>query len=88
MDDKNKTAKLVRVPKFAEVPFPVVMEPNLVIENIIQDNIKTFNSITNKRKYFKKFTSIFLIFFVITGIHLSINTGITHDEFHDYNVWQ
>ena len=31
-DDKNKTAKLVRVPKFSEVPFPVIMEPNLVIE--------------------------------------------------------
>ena len=32
LDDKNKTAKLVRVPKFSEVPFPVIMEPNLVIE--------------------------------------------------------
>ena len=32
MDDKNKTVKLVRVPKFSEVPFPVVMEPSLVIE--------------------------------------------------------
>ena len=32
MDDKNKTVKLVRVPKFSEVPFPVIMEPNLVIE--------------------------------------------------------
>ena len=32
LDDKNKTAKLVRVPKFSEVPFPVVMEPSLVIE--------------------------------------------------------
>ena len=32
LDDKNKTAKLVRTPKFSEVPFPVVMEPNLVIE--------------------------------------------------------
>ena len=32
MDNKNKTAKLIRVPKFSEVPFPVVMEPNLVIE--------------------------------------------------------
>ena len=31
-DDKNKTAKLVRIPKFSEVPFPVVMEPSLVIE--------------------------------------------------------
>ena len=32
LDNKNKTAKLVRVPKFSEVPYPVVMEPNLVIE--------------------------------------------------------
>ncbi len=31
-DNKNKTAKLIRVPKFAEVPFPVIMEPSLVIE--------------------------------------------------------
>ena len=31
-DNKNKTAKLVRIPKFAEVPFPVIMEPSLVIE--------------------------------------------------------
>ena len=32
LDDKKKTVKLVRVPKFAEVPYPVIMEPNLVIE--------------------------------------------------------
>tara|TARA_B110000027_G_C15978741_1_gene237712 strand:- start:84 stop:701 length:618 start_codon:yes stop_codon:yes gene_type:complete len=32
LDGKNKTVKLIRVPKFAEVPYPVVMEPNLVIE--------------------------------------------------------
>ena len=32
LDDKKKTAKLVRVPKFSEVPFPVIMEPSLVIE--------------------------------------------------------
>ena len=32
LDDKNKTAKLIRVPKFSEVPFPVIMEPSLVIE--------------------------------------------------------
>ena len=31
-DDKNKSVKLIRVPKFAEVPYPVIMEPNLVIE--------------------------------------------------------
>ena len=30
--DKNKTAKLVRIPKFSEVPYPVIMEPSLVIE--------------------------------------------------------
>ena len=32
IDNKNKTAKLVRIPKFSEVPYPVIMEPNLVIE--------------------------------------------------------
>ena len=32
LDQKNKTAKLVRTPKFSDVPFPVVMEPSLVIE--------------------------------------------------------
>jgi len=32
MDEKNKTAKLIRVPKFAEIPYPTIMSPNLVIE--------------------------------------------------------
>ncbi len=32
MDEKNKKAKLIRVPKFSEIPFPSLMEPNLVIE--------------------------------------------------------
>ena len=32
LDDKNKTAKLVRIPKFSEVPYPSIMEPNLVVE--------------------------------------------------------
>ena len=32
LDEKNKIVKFVRVPKFEEVPYPVVMEPNLVIE--------------------------------------------------------
>ena len=32
VDEKNKKAKFVRIPKFEEVPYPVVMEPNLVIE--------------------------------------------------------
>jgi len=32
MDTKNKKAKLIRIPKFSEVPYPTIMEPNLVIE--------------------------------------------------------
>ena len=32
VDEKNKKVKFVRTPKFEEVPYPVVMEPNLVIE--------------------------------------------------------
>ena len=32
LDNKNKSAKLIRTPKFSEVPYPIVMEPNLVIE--------------------------------------------------------
>ncbi|MDB9936501.1 30S ribosomal protein S4 [Candidatus Pelagibacter sp.] len=32
MDQKNKKVTFVRIPKFEEVPYPVVMEPNLVIE--------------------------------------------------------
>ena len=31
-DGKNKTAKLVRAPKFADIPYPAQMEPKLVIE--------------------------------------------------------
>ena len=32
MDEKNKIAKLIRVPKFSEIPYPTLMEPSLVIE--------------------------------------------------------
>ena len=32
LDEKNKKVKFVRIPKLEEVPYPVVMEPNLVIE--------------------------------------------------------
>ena len=31
-NEKNKQAKLLRVPKFAEIPYPAIMEPSLVIE--------------------------------------------------------
>ena len=32
LDEKNKIAKLIRIPKFSEVPYPAIMEPNLVVE--------------------------------------------------------
>ena len=32
VDEKQKKIKFVRTPKFAEVPYPVIMEPSLVIE--------------------------------------------------------
>jgi len=32
MDEKNKKVTFVRTPKFDEIPYPVIMEPNLVIE--------------------------------------------------------
>ena len=32
LDEKLKKIKFVRIPKFSEVPYPVIMEPNLVIE--------------------------------------------------------
>ena len=32
MDEKNRIAKLIRIPKFSEVPYPTIMEPNLVVE--------------------------------------------------------
>ena len=32
MDEKNKKVKLIRIPKFSEIPYPTSMEPNLVIE--------------------------------------------------------
>ena len=31
-DGKSKSVKLVRIPKFSEIPYPTIMEPNLVIE--------------------------------------------------------
>ena len=32
MDEKNKKVKFTRVPKFSEIPYPSIMEPNLVVE--------------------------------------------------------
>ena len=32
IDEKQKQIKFVRIPAFSEVPYPIVMEPNLVIE--------------------------------------------------------
>ena len=32
MDEKNKKARFIRIPKLSEVPYPTIMEPNLVVE--------------------------------------------------------
>ena len=32
VDPKSAKGKFIRIPKIADVPYPVVMEPNLVIE--------------------------------------------------------
>ena len=32
IDPKIKKAKFLRIPKFSEIPYPIVMEPSLVIE--------------------------------------------------------
>ena len=32
VDHSNMTAEFVRVPELSEIPYPVVMEPNLVVE--------------------------------------------------------
>ena len=32
LDEKNKKIKFIRIPKLEEVPYPILMEPNLVIE--------------------------------------------------------
>jgi len=32
LDEKNKKIKLIKIPKFSEVPYPSIMEPNLVVE--------------------------------------------------------
>ena len=32
LDEKQKKIKFIRTPKIEEVPYPIVMEPNLVIE--------------------------------------------------------
>ncbi len=32
VDEKKLTAKLINIPSLADVPYPVVMEPNLVVE--------------------------------------------------------
>jgi len=36
----------------------------------------------------KKFFYLFLFLYFITGLYLSLNVGITHDESHSYWVWE
>jgi len=42
----------------------------------------------NQRKLDKYLFNIFLFIFFLVGIYLAINTGITHDEFHDFYVFK
>ena len=50
LDGKSKSVKLFRVPKFSEVPYPVIMEPNLVL-SITQDNFDQRTSIDYINKF-------------------------------------
>ena len=45
-DGKNKTAKLVRVPKFADIPYPAQIEPKLVIEYYSRYLVETIIKLT------------------------------------------
>ena len=42
----------------------------------------------NQKKLEKYFFNIFLFTFFLVGIYLAINTGITHDEPHDFYVFE
>jgi len=42
----------------------------------------------NNKNLKKNFFFLFLIIFLGLGIYSSINIGITHDEFHDYYVYE
>ena len=49
LDEKNKKLKFVRIPKFEEVPYPIVMEPNLVIEYYSRSDSNTHLTLPKKR---------------------------------------
>ena len=73
MDEKNKKVKFVRTPKFEEVPYPIVMEPNLVIEyySRVIFNYKIWFHHDWIRNFFKLRGSYKFNFFVFL-IHLNI----------------
>ena len=37
--------------------------------------------------HLKKISALFIFFYLIIGIYLSLNTGISHDEFHEQQNW-
>ena len=39
-DQKKLTAKLSRIPKFEEIPYPAIMEPNLVVESVSYTHLR------------------------------------------------
>ena len=41
-----------------------------------------------KKSYFDLSLIIFLFLYFLIGIYLSLNTGISHDEFHEQKNWE
>ena len=41
-----------------------------------------------KKKYFNIFITLFFFLYFLIGIYASLNTGVSHDEFHEQNNWE
>ena len=67
LDEKNKKVKFVRVPSFEEVPYPVVMEPNLVIEYYSRYLILSFKIYSFRLKKFSEFSTLIHFFYDIAS---------------------
>ena len=78
MDEKNKKLKFVRVPKFEEVPYPIVMEPNLVIEYYSRSLAFSFKIYIFTFKKFCQFT---------TFIHFFNNITSTYEFIFNIKLW-
>ena len=69
LDEKNKKVKFVRIPAFEEVPYPVVMEPNLVIEYYSRELILSFKVYSFSFKKFSKLSTLVHFFYNITSTY-------------------